>query len=111
MMSDSDDSTTPQAEANASILSAISLLLESGAFTIIPHPTCAFVLCPATEETGQYFGDLLPFWLAQGPDTPSEEDDEASISSSQADDNDSEEDYAEVKMLLRARIIHRTLTK
>ena len=92
-MSDSDDNTTPQEAANASILSAISLLLESGAFTIIPHPTCAFLLCPATDEAGQHFGDLLPLWLAQGRDTPSEEDDEASISSFHAEDNDSPEDY------------------
>ena len=80
-MSDSEysnDSCTSQAYANADVLGAISTLLESGAFTIIPHPSCAFLLCPISPEAGQYFADMLPTWSAT---YPSEEDEENSAPS------------------------------
>ena len=75
------DSRTTQAESNASILGAITTLLASGAFVLVPNLACAFVLYPATDATGQHFGDLLPQWWAI-------------VSSPSSSDNESsEEDY------------------
>ena len=56
-------SETSQAEINARLLSAISILIQSFHFVLIPDVQYGFILRPATEEDGDHFVQLLPYWF------------------------------------------------